>query len=237
MKKLVLTLFTFLAFESFGQTPEINPLGKISVGLTFSPDYCFRSLRASGSSQWIADSRDEQEKAKFGFTAGGSILYTLSNRVSFESGLLFSDKGEKTKKLSYRFTDPGDGNAPTFGEHHYHYYYLDVPVKANYYLTPGRIKAFVSAGTSVNVFLTQKRSSTYTFSDGRTEDRSQTSNPGFTRINVAALAGFGVDYTVTENLQVRVEPIYRRSITSVINAPIKGFLYSAGVNFGAYIKL
>jgi hypothetical protein len=236
MKKLFFALLAILSFKSYSQTSEIKPLGKFTVGIAFSPDYCYRTLKADGSSKWIADMRDEQEIVKLGFTTGASILYNFSNKISFESGLFFSDKGEKTKKREYRLMDPGDVNTPTYGVHNYHYLYLDVPVKVNYYLTTGKIKAFVSAGTSANIFLKEKRSSTYTYADGRTEDRTVFSDSGFSRVNLAAVAGFGLDYELTENLQIRVEPIYRRSVTSIINAPIKGYLYSAGINFGVFIK-
>ncbi|MBK0401464.1 outer membrane beta-barrel protein [Adhaeribacter sp. BT258] len=236
MKKLIFAFFTILSFETYSQTPEIKPLGKFAIGITFSPDYCYRTLNADASSKPIADMRDEEEIAKLGFTTGATLFYTLGSRVALESGLLFSDKGEKTRERKYNFTEP-IVNAPVAGTHNYHYFYIDVPTKVNYYLTIGKMKAFVSAGTSTNIFLKEKRSSTYTYADGRTEDRTVVSKPGFSRVNLVALAGFGVDYTLTENLQIRVEPIYRRSITSIINAPIKGYLYSAGINFGVYMKL
>jgi len=60
---------------------------------------------------------------------------------------------------------------------------------------------------------------------------------GLSRINFAVVAGLGINYDLTSRLTFRVEPTYRRSITSIINAPIKGYLYSAGINTGIYFKL
>ena len=101
MKKLLFTLLTLIAFNAFSQTPEIKSPGKIALGFTFSPDYSYRALNSDPDIKWVADSRDDREIPKFGFTTGARVLFTLGNKVSLESGLLFADKGEKTKKLRF----------------------------------------------------------------------------------------------------------------------------------------
>src|SRR5688572_23856516 len=172
MKKLLFTLFTLFAFDSFGQTPEIKPPAKLAIGFTFPPDYCYRTLSTDSRLQWIADSRNEREIPKFGFTTGANILYTLGNRVSLESGLLLSNKGEKLKEEfinNPEFYADANGVSPLSWRHTYHYLYLDVPSKINYYLLTGKVKLFISAGISTNLFLTQLTKSYVTYSDGNTE--------------------------------------------------------------------
>jgi hypothetical protein len=132
---------------------------------------------------------------------------------------------------------PGDAFMPISGRHNYHYYYLDVPIKANYYITANKVKVFVSAGTSVNFFVAEKRTSTYTFSDGSTEEREVSSDFVFNRVDFAAVVGAGVDYEINQKFMIRVEPEYRRSLVSIINTPIQSQLYSAGINFGVFMKL
>lgn len=235
MKKLLFGFLTLFSFHANSQTPEIKP-AKLAIGFTFSPDYCYRSIGSDPASESIKNYRDDMEIPKFGFTTGGRILFTLGNKVSLESGLLFSDKGERTKEITYRYLDY-DERAPVSGKHNYHYYYLDVPVKMNYYLTSQKVKFFVSAGTSVNFFIAHKTTSTLTFADGRVEDRKIATEFAFNQVNVAALAGMGADVAISEKLSLRVEPIYRRSVVSIINTPIKSNLYSFGMNFGVFLKL
>lgn len=236
MKKLLVAVFTLITCQTYAQTPEIKVPGTFAVGLIFSPDYTYRSLQADPGVEGIAKHRDNFEIPKFGFTTGASVLYGFSNRVVFESGLLFSDKGEKTKEMPYTTLEP-DSMTPKSGNHNHHYYYLDIPTKVNYYLTTGRVKFFVSGGASTNIFLQEKRTSAYTYANGRIENRTVTGTTNFSRVNLAVIAGAGVELEVADHLQLRVEPVYRRSVISIIQAPIKGYLYSAGVNFGVYYQL
>jgi hypothetical protein len=171
MKKLILAAVALISLNASAQVTDIKPASKIAIGLTFSPDYSYRSLSSDAASIWIANDREDFEIPKFGFTAGPRVLFTLGNRLALESGILFSDKGEKTSNMRYS-GDPEDIFMPVLGRHNFHYYYLDVPVKANYYLTSKKVKLFVSVGTSVNFFVAEKITSTYTFFDGSTEDRT-----------------------------------------------------------------
>lgn len=237
MKKILLAAFAILPSFAMAQTPKVEMPGTLAVGLVFSPDYAGRSLQADPSAAQIAAYRDDFEIPKFGFTTGTSLLYTFNKRVVFETGMLFSDKGEKTKAIPYKTLEP-DPAAPVSGKHNYHYYYLGIPTKVNYYLTTGRLKVFVSGGTSTNIFIQEKRTSTLTYADGRTENRTvYGSTANFSRVNLAAVAGAGLELALGNHSQLRVEPIYRRSVTSIIQAPVKGYLYSTGINVGAYLTL
>ena len=42
--KFITTLFVLTAYFCFGQTSDKNSTNNISLGLIFSPDYCFRAL-------------------------------------------------------------------------------------------------------------------------------------------------------------------------------------------------
>ncbi|KAA9333718.1 outer membrane beta-barrel protein [Adhaeribacter soli] len=236
MKKLIIAALAFVSFNSYAQTADLKPNSKIALGVSFSPDYSYRTLKSDADSKWIIDIREEVESAKLGYTTGANALINLSNRFSLETGLLFSDKGYKAK-VKYIVTEP-DPNAPESAKHNYRYLTLDVPLKVNYYITTGKIKAFASVGSSANFFMTVKRTSTYEYANGKTEKKTvPASDFGYEKVDIAALASVGVDYALTENLLLRVEPIYRRSVTSITKLPIDGYLYSAGLNLGVFMKL
>src|SRR5688572_5813324 len=246
MKKILLSLCAFLPLFSFGQASEINSVSRLAVGFVFSPDHCYRSLKFDDASKWIGDHRNEREIPKFGFTTGASILYTLNKRVSLESGLLLSNKGEKLKEEfinNPEFYADANGVSPLSWRHTYHYLYLDVPTKINYYLLTGKVKLFISAGISTNIFLTQLTKQEVKFSDGRTDVHKDFNNhpydyyTGFKRLNLVGLAGLGAEYNLSDNFHLRIEPIYRRSITPINNTSIKSYLTSTGVNLGVYYKL
>ncbi len=223
-----------ITFISFGQTSDVISTGEYSWGLTFSPDYCYRTLNSESSGQWIADLRDSTEIPKFGFTTGLSLLFRPWNRISFETGIQYSDKGEKTIILELNPLEPDPALPTNQVRFNHHYYYLDIPLKINYTVLKGKVKIFVSAGFSTNIYLYQQTKLSFVGSD---ETNLSTSSGDFSRFNVALLIGGGIDYDIGKRLIFRLEPIYRRSVTPVVDAPIKQYQYSIGANFGLYYKL
>lgn len=238
----LLSLLLLLPFTSFCQEAETAKPNKLSIGFTFSPDYCYRLLipDTANTSILIADRRDSLEIPKFGYTTGVNLALNFHKRITLETALLFSNKGEKTKSYSTVWvTSSGqpDPSLPTKVAYVYHYLYLDVPVKANFYVLTKKVKLFVSAGLSTNIFLTQRTTAIYEYSDGRTTRNTSAGSDVFKRINFAFTAGVGLGYELTDKLYLQMEPTYRRSIHSIIDAPIQGLLYSTGINFGLYYKL
>jgi opacity protein-like surface antigen len=247
MKRRIAIIFLFLPFVLLSQTNDtiktkVSPQktdtlrkGKFEIGISFSPDYTYRKLKSDAQSKDIADIRDTMETAKFGYTAGLNLAYHINKRFVIETGLLFSDKGEKTKKVS--FTNVPSGQLPIYYTYKYHYLYLDVPLKVDYYILTGKFKFYATAGVSGNIFLTQKTTLIQGHDNGDSESTVSTNSSGFNRINFAVLAGIGLDYPISNKLKLQIEPVYRLSVTSIVDAPIKSYLYSAGVNFGLYFNL
>jgi len=238
--RLFFTLLTLIPLTVFSQVNDSTPSRKFSFGITFSPDYCYRTLKSDTSVKWLTDSRDSLEIPKFGFTAGLNLALKINNRISLETGLLFSDKGEKTKEFAlFGITPSGqpDPDQPTKCSSVFHYSYIDIPVKVHYYLLTQRAKLFLSAGISPNVFLSQSVTSTFEYSDGHTTKTTSAGNAGFTGINLTVIAGLGFGYDLTNKFYLKIEPEYRRSITSIVDAPMKVYLYSIGINTGLYYKL
>ena len=233
-KKIITTIIILTTYVSFGQTSDAISTGKIALGLTFSPDYSYRTLISESSFRWLTELRDSTEIPKFGYTTGLSLIYKFKDRILLETGLCLSDKGEKTKikELDYGETDP------TFPTDritlNYHYYYLDLPIKANYIVLKGNVQIFVSAGLSTNIFLFQRTKIKF---EGSDESDASSSFDGMTRLNFAFLLGAGIDYKINKMLNIRAEPIFRHSITPIVNAPIKQYQYSCGVNFGLHYTL
>jgi len=168
MKFIIISLLPLVAFC---QTTD-NETSKFLVGFVFSPDYCYRFLKPDSDEKWVAEDRDLMEIPKFGFTTGASLLFKHSEHLTLETGLLYSDKGYKTKFYANFIYNTSDPSIPTSIKYIYHYHYLDIPIKANYNLFSKKFKFFISGGISVNVFLGQKTLDIYEFSDGHSEERS-----------------------------------------------------------------
>lgn len=234
---LALMLLPFTVWCATGDSikagDSIKP-DKRQVGFVYAPEYAYRTLKSAQDERWITETRDEVEVARFGYSTGINFAYKVTAKCMFEAQALFSDKGETVKNYelgniaiaSYLDRIPDKGALIN------HYYYLDVPLKLNYYLLNSNVKVYVTGGASVNYFLFQKTITILKFKDGSEEKYTSRSQPAFEKINIALLAGFGINYDLSDKYTLKIEPVFKHAITPVINAPVKTYLYSAGINFG-----
>lgn len=225
----------FLPTVLFCQIAESDKTKKYELGISYSPDYSFRTLKPEAAAKWIAEIRDSLEIPKLGYTAGLNLVSNFHKKFSIATGLLLSDKGERTKKYSSK--NIVAGNSPSDITLINRYYYLTIPVKVNYYILTQKIKLYVTAGVSTNIFINQQTIMLLEYSDGSTERNKYKVKSEFKTLNFDVVVGVGLDYELTEKFNFKLEPLYKRSIISVINAPIKTYLYSTGINIGIYYKL
>jgi hypothetical protein len=238
-----LILFIFFSTNLIGQQTDSTLIENIRIGTNFSPDYCYRTLTTNGNlnNQSIKEWRDSIEIPKLGFTAGFTLFFPLNNRFSIETGVLFSKKGEQTKELDLTFLNsPGGTIQPLSLSYNYHYHYLDIPLKLNYYILK-KPSIFLSGGISTNLFLQEKLTSITKHSDGSTTINTEDVNSEMNMINLAGIIGLGFEGEILKigasNALIRIEPIFRHSIISIIDAPINGYSYSFGINFGIIYNL
>lgn len=239
MKQLVIFLFVIFYLPGFAQIENRNSNRKFSIGINFSPDYTYRRLYSSSDDYGMIPMQNDIEFARFGFTTGLVSCYQLNNRFALESGIQFADKGEKYEMSNGWVTPDGtppenDPFIPETFRTKYHYYYLGIPVKFNYYVLQKGFKLFISAGASTDFYVAGKEKSVYEFKD-KTEKRTVTIGEDFNKVNFTGLAGFGVDTNISNRLQFRFEPILRYSFTPLVDAFIKDYLFSIGANFSIFL--
>ncbi len=217
------------------KTMDTTKTSKFEIGCSVSPGYGYRKLKADAESNDIKQIRDTLEVARFGYTAGINVKYRFNNKIGIETGILYSDKGEKTKRTS--FEDVPSGQKVIYYTYKYHYHYLDIPLKVNYYFFTGKVKLYVTAGISTNIFINKKTTLLKGHDKTDWEKTNSKTTTGFNRFNFALLAGAGINYKISDKLNLKAEPMYSRSLTSIINAPVKEYLYSYGLSIGIYRKL
>lgn len=249
-----LLIFSALLFSGvlYAQTPDSLKTKKWAIGLTYSPDFCYRINYTSRMS--IYSNSGETEKPKAGMTAGVSFLYKLLDRVGIETGILYSTKGEKVHSPSVAWITP-DGNGtydpaipnytpgfaykPAERNSVYTYRYLEVPLKVNWYAVNNRLKVFPSLGVSANIFIGKKTVSYYHFDEGGTEKEKSTKYDAknIPAVDMAVLVGLGISYDVSKNMFIKAEPAYRQFVRPLVDSPISGAFYSFGLNAGVYFRI
>ncbi len=235
MKHSIILLLLLLPLISFCETKDTLSDGKIKIGISGSSDYCYRILKSDETSKWISDVRDTLEIPKFGYTVSVNILYKIKNNIKIEGAILYSNFGEKTKK--YVLNNSNSADLPANSSFLYNYRYLGLPLKINYYFYTKKIKLYATVGLSTNVFLSKKITSVLEYMNLDTKKSNSISKNGFSKINFLVIAGLGINYSISNKFDIKVEPIYKRSINTIIKAPIKEYLYSAGLNLGFYYNL
>lgn len=215
---LFVLLVLVIPFRVFSQTADSLHSRKLDIGFNYSADYSYRNVTAAESNKNIVAMYDSIEHGRYGSTFGLNGIYSFSDKISLSVGVLFSDKGEKTKvalvdrKLSYLN----------------HYYYLDIPLKGNYFVFKKQI--YLTGGISSNLFL----KSTIRDVD---QDKAENSNLTINKINMSYLGGIGFNQQLSDSWYFKSEVLYRHSINPIMKAPINRYLYSVGISAGFFYQI
>ena len=237
-----LVLLLFIAFNVKSQT-EKSKIRKFSFSVNFSPDYSYRRLHSNNPDHdFLINQLNDWEEPAFGYTTGLSVRYLMNKKFEHESGLQYSDKTFKLSVTKDDFEIPDNGlyqlDDPAIPERlttNYHYYFLGVPLKLNYYFLQKRIRLYLTAGVSTDFFLDTRSKTTSIYKD-RTETIEHNGNGGdYNKINLTGLAGFGTETTLFQKIGIRVEPIFRYSFIQINDFMGKENLYSAGLNVVLYL--
>jgi len=238
--RLITIFFFVISLAAHGQDTLNNQvkqqMRKWYLGAVVSPDLCYRTLKNTDSKFDIAYFNNS-EIPKFGYTAGLAAAYGLSSNWTIETGLLFSNKGYKTKMIDIESLDFSDSILGK-GRVYFNFYYLDVPVKINYAYGHGKIRFCATLGITTNIFLDAKTRAILKYNDGHVEHSKGTNINPINAINISPMAGVGIDWRLTERMKLKIEPTFRYGLLSIGDGwYFDDYLWNAGLNMGFYYSL
>ena len=234
-----LLLLMIIIFPAMGFCQSEKPSRRLSsIGIMISPNYSYRTLNFASSNQWIAETRNDEEIGNFGFTAGFQAHYRIGRNLKFETGLLYSNKSLKTKYEDLTWASSGP-DLPSRSKTIYHFKYVALPVSVSYnFLVINKMSLFATAGLSASIFLSKKTNVVATYPDGDNSSHASSKQWGYSRFNLSATIGAGIDYRLSKRITLRGAPFYQRSLTSIVaDDEAKEYLFSFGVNTGIYYTL
>jgi hypothetical protein len=194
---------------------------KHQIGFTYSPDYNFRFLQADANITWIKNIADSTEVPKFGFSAGINYTLKLGEKTTLNTGLIFTNNGEKTKN---------NVNLQTVNYTN-HYYFVSVPLRIDYTVYSKKVAIYTALGITNNFFINHR---TVMHEDGKKEAIEFNNQKDLMVYNIGGIAGFGMNAKLSDNWFFKLEVLYKQSLTPVNNDPVKKWLYAVGPNFGLY---
>lgn len=220
------------------QTGESSDFKRIQIGLSFSPDVNYRTLVAEDNAQWIKELRDEDELPMFGFTTGLNVAYNFTRMFGIETGIQYSLKGFEEKwEDGFNPIQIIDPNIPARMKAINSFHYLDIPIKGNITVGKGKLRFIGSIGLVVNVYLASSWTGISESQSGE-RSRSVTKEPyDYQAVNISPMVSAGIDWKLNDRMSLQAKPTFRYGVLSIIDAPIKGFLWSGGIDLAWYFGL
>ena len=252
MKRLTTIAAMMISLTAFGQdTLKLTvstELKRLLFGVNISPDYCYRTLKnnnGSSTSSMGIDLWNKNEEPKIGYTTGLNVCYNISKNLGIELGVQYSNKGYEFKKIDYK-VDPHYGfvygtnltGVSIKVKFINNYIYLDVPLRAIFSFGEKRIHFITSIGVTTNILLKATQTAVWEFESGDTKRETHNQQRyDFKTLDISPTVSAGVDYRISNKMNLRVEPTFRYGLLKIIDAPITAYLWSGGLNLTCYYSL
>jgi len=251
MKRLTTITAMMISLVAFGQDNLNSTVStefiKFLFGVNISPDYCYRTLKnndGSSTSSVIIDLRNKNEEFKIGYTAGLNVCYNISKNLGFELGVQYSNKGYAFEKSDLIFGDTIDPHygfdgteMPTKAKFIYNHIYLDIPVRAIFSFGERRVHFITSIGVTTNILLKATQTSVLEYENGDTQRETNDQEDDFNSLNISPTVSAGIDYKISNKINLRAEPTLRYGLLKIIDTPVTAYLWSGGLNITCYYAL
>ncbi len=207
---------------------------KWSIGLNVSPGIAYRDLKvvdASMAPPELIRFRNDMEIPRFGVSVAIMAAYSFNDRFELEAGCGYTSHGWAMEYEDRLFIarDPNDPAIPSSYEPiRQEFHYLDFPIRGMITFGKGRWCSISSIGGSLNLL---QRAAFVSIING---ERRSVEHDYFEDLNFTVIASTGIAFKPEGRSEFRLEPTFRYALLPIIDAPITGYLWSAGVNFGWY---
>jgi hypothetical protein len=164
--QLVPGLFLATAFVCFSMTGKameiIPPKNNWYFGVSIKLADNFRTKKYD-----YANSKpDSTDVSRFGINTGFILRHDLNERLQFETGIFFNNKGYQSREYIF----PEYNSSPSFGQYVnyfrlqdiYDLWYMDVPLKLHYKFGIKRFFISAGAGMIINICLSSHNNGTVT---------------------------------------------------------------------------
>jgi hypothetical protein len=244
MIKCLLFLFTILFSQyMFSQDEDDNNSRRLIFGFNISPDYCDRVLTqgdAKISESQYMKLKEESNKlisGKTGITLGINIGYQINEKVSFETGIYYSNKGFRIKSIPIFFESGYDA---IDSKVLFNYNYIDLPIEFNFISGKKRTRFLFSPGLELNVFSGSNIKTIPITPSEKFPPKTEEFSDGLRQATLSPTIGFGLDYNISTVVGFRIKPVFRYALFGANdnkNATARNHLFSFGLNINLYLKL
>ncbi|MCF0075306.1 PorT family protein [Dyadobacter sp. CY261] len=206
-----------------------NSLGKFSIGITFEPNYGYRTLNFSSGNKLIAEKRNANEVFRFGYALGMELKSKISKNILLSYGLQYLEFGYNSRFQTLKFAN-ANPEFPVGSKTDFFHQVVGIPLSVQYHFTKSRFNPYIIIGVQLDCILQKTAVTVLEYEDGRTNSSEHRSTLDFQRFPVSALLGAGMEYRISDRISMVAEPLLKRSITSLIaDRTAKEKPYSVGL--------
>lgn len=236
MKIVALSYLSFVPLFAFSQSPILTRK-KFSMGISFEASYVNHMLNYDRSVKSTVDRFAVNEKGKIGGTIGFNLDYAITSTISVGTGLLIADRGYGTKKMPLIWASSQDFY-PTHSKTVVTSYFVEIPLTFKYRVTIATARLYVIGGPSIGHMFYRKTTVFAYIGKARNKTVSNKIGDGYTNRMVSINMGIGADVPLFHRLNLCIEPVYRRSLTSLTQHPdAERYYQSIGLNTVIFFKL
>lgn len=219
MKKILWILF-LVPFSAVAQ----DSTGKFLIGISFSNDLCNRLSLADDEVVQMKNDFDSLESFQYGMTTGMFAGYSLRSNLTLQAGAYFANRGYKIDTLQQA----------SIANVKFNFRYVEVPVRLNYvFRNSWKLKPFFSAGLSMSLLVQNK---TFYRTIGVAGIDDYRDEQKLAPIVYGMNASIGFQKEIQEEYLFQCEVIYRQSVSSISDTPLKRYLNATGINLSLIQK-
>lgn len=233
-KHMKITILSILLLLSISLTAQ----NKFTVNGYCSPNYSYTFTKSHDEiGDRILAHRDTSMSGGFGFHAGVSFDYHISDRFSIGLGFNYSKHQFKGLWIDVNVPDSLHPIAPPTFKNDDMFEFVHIPLQIKYHLNTADFRFYIHTGLSFQYLLSYLSYSTSKYEDGsvKTERYNWLANFDYDRFNMVLNGGIGIAYHFNDNLAIYTEPHFRYSLLRLIrekdNSLDENF-YSFGLQTG-----
>lgn len=234
MNRLHLWILACIPSVTFSQSAP-PAFKKLSIGVTFEIDYVNQFLRFPQPHKDIPDAADHRQ-ARVGGAIGVTAEYALTPRMALGTGLQVLERGYATKKTELNWVSPHD-RYPTHSKVVFTSYLVEVPLNLKYNFNVAAVEAYITGGPSIGRWIHRKTSVLTYFKETKQKTVSNKIGDDYLNTIVSVHLGVGVRVPVSSRFTLGLEPLYRRTLTSLSDhREAERYVYSFGINTHLSLK-
>ena len=209
-------LFVLLNTSLFAQgTKETSPW---TLGLLGGSEATYRFTSADASMRWLKDELDSSETWSLGYSYGLSADYSLSEKLSLRSGLVFNQCGQALKNV--------DG----YQSFKINYQFIDLPVSLRFAVPTENANLVFAAGPQMTYMLRSR--ALYQGIDDIALNKTNINDQSLRKLGIALGAQISYDRYLGNNSYIELGFQYRQQLQSIAHGSVNRLPFSLGLFLG-----